>query len=281
VNVRGEFDRYHSAGLHLTVNYTVAHSLDNNSSTFDDGSSSANLTGFLGYLDPFNPRSSYGNSDFDVRQRIAVSAIYEPLFFSHHGTLLKETLGGLTFAPIITGQTGTAFNVWDNSNTDSQAEPNVIHAPGLNFHGSSVGNGKVDNFNYIQIPLAARNPGVNPLTGKSDLPCNPSAAGCTFTNGMDRNQFYGPGNYSVNLGAYKTFTIYEHYRLQFRGEFYNLFNHSNYYVATGSSADYSTVNPTGATSAGYITTAKGSPGGVPGSTSDERRNVQLAIRFEF
>ncbi len=282
VNLRGEFDRFHSAGLHLTVNYTVAHSLDDNSSTFDDGSSSANLTGFLGYLDPFNPRSSFGNSDFDVRQRIAISAIYEPTFFKNHGTLLKETLGGISLAPIITGQTGTAFNVWDNSNTDSQAEPNIIHTPGLQFHGSSTPNGKVDNFNYIQIPLSAKNPGVNPLTGKSDLPCY-GTAGCTFTNGMDRNQFYGPGNYMVNLGAYKTFSLRERYRLQFRGEFYNLLNHSNYYVATGASADYSSTTTTvnGVATPGYLTTAKGSPGGTPGTTSDERRNVQLAVRFEF
>lgn len=285
VNLRAEFDRFRSAGLHFTLNYTVAHSLDDNSSTFDDGASSANLTGFLGYLDPFNPRSSFGNSDFDVRQRVAISAIYEPTFLKNHGQLLKQTLGGLTFAPIITGQTGTAFNVWDNSNTDSQAEPNIIHAPGLNFHGSSVANGGIDNFNYIAIPLASKNPGVNPVNGRSDLPCSASTPGCTFTNGMDRNQFYGPGVYNVNLGAYKTFSYRERYKLQFRGEFYNLFNHSNYYVDTGAAADYATTTTLNANTkqpvAGYLTTAKGSPGGVPGSTSDERRNVQLAVRFEF
>ena len=282
VNVRGEYDRMHTVGLHLTVNYTLSRSLDDNSSTFDTGNASNNLTGFLGYLDPFNPRSSFGNSDFDTRHRIAVSAIYEPLVLSHHGTLLKETLGGLSFAPIVVGRSGTPFNVWDGSNTDGQAEPNIIHTAGLKFHGTSVNTGGVNSFNYIQIPLSAKNPGVNPIHGQSDLPCGPGEVGCTFTNGMDRNQFYGPANYSVNLGSSKTFTLRERYRLQFRAEFYNLFNHSNYYVATGTAADYASTTTTvqGVPVAGYIHTAKGSLVGTPSST-DERRNVQLAVRFEF
>ncbi len=282
MNIRTEIDRFRSLGLHFTANYTLARSLDDNSSTFDTGNASNNITGFLGYLDPFNPRSSFGNSDFDTRHRLAVSAIYEPIQLSHHGLLLKETLGGLTFAPIITARSGTAFNVWDNSNTDGQAEPNIIHTPGLAFHGNPVNNGGTNSYNYLQIPLSAKNPGINPVNNKSDLPCTNGVNGCTFTNGMDRNQFYGPNNYSVNLGAYKTFTIFERYHLQFRGEFYNLFNHDNQYVATGSSADYATTTTTvgGVPTAGYIKTAKGELTGTPSST-DERRNVQLAVRLEF
>ena len=286
VNVRTEYDRFAANGLHFTANYTLGRSLDDNSSTFDTGNGSSSPTGFLGYLDPFNPRSSFGNSDFDVRHRLALSAIYTARVLERHGTLLKETLGGINFAPIIVARSGAPFTVFDNSNTDGQATPNIVPAAGLKYHGSSVLNGGTNTYNYIQIPLAAKNRGVNPVNGKSDLPCTPGLNGCTFTNGMDRNQFYGPLNYSVNLGAYKTFTIFEKYRLQFRGEFYNLFNHANQYVLSGSAADYAAVTTTvgGTPTPGYIQTSKGTstPGnlGTTGS-QDERRNIQLAARFEF
>ncbi len=286
LNIRSEYDRFAANGLHFTANYTLGRSLDDNSSTFDTGNGSSSPTGFLGYLDPFNPRSSFGNSDFDVRHRLALSAIYTPRVLERHGTLLRETLGGLNFAPIIVARSGAPFTVFDNSNTDTQATPNIVPAAGLKYHGTSVLNGGTNTYNYIQIPLAAKNLGVNPINGKSDLPCTPGVNGCTFTNGMDRNQFYGPLNYSVNLGAYKTFTVFERYRLQFRGEFYNLFNHANQYVLTGAAADYNqiTTKPGGVLTPGYIQTSKGTstPGNLGATGSqDERRNVQLALRFEF
>ncbi|MGI4829971.1 MAG: hypothetical protein ACRYFU_17505, partial [Janthinobacterium lividum] len=281
MNIRTEYDRLQSIGLHLTLNYTLAHSLDDNSSTFDSGNGSGSATGFLGYLDPFNPRSSFGNSDFDVRHRIAGSALYTPTFLEHHGTLLKETIGGLTLAPIVTFRSGTPFTIFDNSNTDAQATPNIRPVAGQQYHGTSVANGGVNSYNFIQVPIAAKNMGVNPINGKSDLPCTYGVSGCTFTNGMDRNQFRGPLNVTTDLGAYKTFSIRERYRLQLRGEFYNLFNHANFYAQTATAADYNVTTKNGV--AGYITTQKGTNSSSSGTTGalDERRNVQLALRFEF
>ncbi len=284
LNIRTEYDQLKKVGLHFTANYTFSHSLDDNSSTFDSGNGSASATGFLGYLDPFNPRSSYGNSDYDVRHRLALSAIYTPVFLEHHGTLLKETIGGFSFSPIIVARSGSPFSVFDNSNTDGQATPNIVPVQGQQYHGKSVLNGGINTYNYVQIPLAAKNLGVNPINGKSDLPCTPGVNGCTFNKGMDRDQFYGPHNYSFNLAAFKTFPIFERYRIEFRGEFYNVFNHDNQYVLSGSQADYSLINPAGATSAGFVQTAKGTGGtGSLGASSsaDERRNVQLAVRLEF
>jgi hypothetical protein len=287
MNLRGEFDRLQSVGLHLTVNYTLAHSLDDLSSTFTNGLANQSVTGFLGYLDPFHPRSSFGNSDFDTRHRIAVSAIYEPLVLERHGLLLRETLGGLTFAPIFIAQSGTAFNVWDATDTDGEAEPNIVSAPGLKFHGTSVMQPGVDKFNYIYVPPAAANTGENPANpyaqDSSDLPCY-GTAGCTFTKGIDRNQFYSPGAYSFNLGTYKTFVIHDRIRAQLRAEFYNVLNHSNFYVHGEGYTDFFYINPLPAAGIpgtnDFLTTAKGSPYGAH-TPSDDRRNTQLALRIEF
>ena len=35
----------------------------------------------LGYLDPRNPLLDYGNSDFDIRHRVAFSAVWTEPFF--------------------------------------------------------------------------------------------------------------------------------------------------------------------------------------------------------
>jgi hypothetical protein len=50
---------------------------------------------------------------------------------------------------------------------------------------------------------------------------------------LGRNSYRVPNAYSLNLGAYKDFKLNERMNLQFRGEAYNLFNHSNYHLNYG------------------------------------------------
>ena len=151
-------------------------------------------------------------------------------------------------------------------------------------------------YNYLSIPFAAQNLYVDPITGASDIPtCSaPLGVGCHLPSpGNGRNHFLGPDNYSLNLGVYKNFAITERVKMQFRGEFYNVLNHHNFYVVTSATdagncttLAFSAVNACDP-SAGPITPIqlkKGSPGGVAGGTlgfPDERRNIQLALRFEF
>ena len=53
-----------------------------------------------------------------------------------------------------------------------------------------------------------------------------------------RNAFREPGVWTMNMGITKTFKVTERVNMQFRSEFYNLFNHSNYYVQTGNLDTY-------------------------------------------
>ena len=113
-----------------------------------------------------------------------------------------------------------------------------------------------------------------------------------------RNGFIGPNNWTLNLGIYKNFKVTERWTLQFRSEFYNLFNHHNFYV-NGSGAEVdcglfgSGVNPIAgpcfngtnnadATPAPAFSTATitGVKGGF-GTPADERRFVQFAIKVIF
>jgi hypothetical protein len=113
---------------------------------------------------------------------------------------------------------------------------------------------------------------------------------------MGRNSFTAPGAYFFNLAIRKSFPITERFQLQFSSEFYNLFNHSNYYVQAGGNQD---AGNTGCTSNPVLigmglgcsnNTVTNSPGfnvigkqgvvptaGVP----NERRFIQFALRLSF
>ena len=78
---------------------------------------------------------------------------------------------------------------------------------------------------------------------------------------LGRNTFWGPGFWNLDAGLYKNFRITEGKSLQLRGEFYNLFNHSNLFL-NGASTEISSS-----------TFVEGFRNG--------RRNVQLALKFIF
>jgi outer membrane receptor protein involved in Fe transport len=79
VNVKFQTQEVGRTGVTLQTNYTYAHALDNLSSTFSENSSGSNGVGNLGYTNPADVWLDYGNSDFDIRHRLALSATWQPL----------------------------------------------------------------------------------------------------------------------------------------------------------------------------------------------------------
>ncbi|WP_164981643.1 TonB-dependent receptor [Silvibacterium dinghuense] len=265
LNIRFEDNNYTRYGLQVTANYTYAHAMDNLSSTFSQSGNNFNL----GYLNPFKPALDRGNSDYDIRQRLTIGGIYEPSFLEFRGNrILHATLGGLEFAPIATLRSGNAFTIFDCTNGYA-ACPRIVDAPGLKFHGTPQATGAPNGYNYITLPTASANPFVNAY-GFSDFP---SCATCGQNPGLGRNQWFGPNNYQFDMGVYKNFHLgkSDRYTAQLRGEFYDILNHHNFYPVVGN-ADYAETS--------VISALKGTPNGSP-SSEDERRNVQIALRFEF
>ena len=113
------------------------------------------------------------------------------------------------------------------------------------------------------------NPGV-PLTVAGDTKDNlnayitrdafTKAAVGTFGN-SGRGMFRGPGQWNVDYSVFKEFPFTERWRLQFRTEFFNLFNHANFGNPNVSldSPDYGTIR----------------------STTVNARLIQFALRLSF
>jgi outer membrane receptor protein involved in Fe transport len=278
LNVKLQSSNFRDMGLQFVANYTWSHAIDDLSSTFSESNNNFNL----GYLNFTNPGLDRGNADFDLRHRLVFSAIYEPTFlsFKNSSKLLQNAFGGWEFAPIFKIRSGSPFTIYDCSNSFALC-PRAIDAAGFSRTGDSKSNGDVNSYDYITIPAAAANPYIGPSvalanaaiaaggSGAADLPTCTSQ-GCVLPAGLQRNSFFGPKNWNLDMGLYKNIKVTERVGMQFRGEFFNILNHHNFYV-DGSTADVAEVSA--------VQTKKGV--NFSDSSLDERRNIQLGLKITF
>ena len=282
MNVKVQSQNFMHSGLLFVANYTYAHSLDDLSSTFSESAGGSNGVGNLGYLDPRNPMLDYGNSDFDIRHRLVVSAIWQDPFFKSGRGLQRQALGGWSLIPVFTARTGVPFTIVDSTNTigGNSAVPSGIprYAP----------NGTITSMNANESTPTVNPNEFNLLTlPGGDTTCNPVWVSCVETFGpfpsnmTARNAFRGPGAWNADFALGKSFPVTERISLEFRAEMFDIFNHHNMYV-NGYLNDVS----------GFASsfTVKGKKGGlgslagssiVTGNPSDERRFGQFALRLNF
>jgi outer membrane receptor protein involved in Fe transport len=200
-------------GLSTDVNYTLARGLDNTSglSTQESG----------GYGASPNTRSTfeYGNSDLDVRHRIAGNAVYV-LPFGNSLTGIPAFLGhGWQVNALGVWGTGMPFsvvNTTDISNTlpgDNQPDrPNMIGKPNLSRGQRSISHW----FNTDAFAVQTLG-----------------------TLGSERrNQLYGPPFMHFDLSMMKDFPLLnDRMHLQFRAESFNLTNTPSFSIASASTTD--------------------------------------------
>ena len=94
-----------------------------------------------------------------------------------------------------------------------------------------------------------------------------------------RNTFRRPGFWNLDAGVYKNFELTERYGLQFRAEFYNLFNHANI-LGRGQDTygDEAEPDPT----FGQAAAVGSSTNALPGLADIEPpRMVQFQVRIQF
>ena len=179
------------------VGYTWSHAIDDAS----DGIDFVPQVAFP--QDPGNLAAERGNSSFDTRQRFTVALNYDlPKFGSN------RLLGaGWQLNTIINVQTGRPIPIVNSNDTSNRfyfnQRPNVV--PGVS-------------------PIL---PHWNAFTGYLNPLAFSQPADGTFGN-LGRNAVYGPSYRNFDFSVTKNTQITDRFGVQFRAEFFNIFNHPNF-----------------------------------------------------
>lgn len=206
-------------GLGLLASYTYSKSIDDVSSFNITGSASQPVAGENDLAqNPFDLAAERGRSMFDAPQRVAVSYEWELPFFSQPQNLLGHALGGWQVNGITTFMSGTPLTVEDQSYNYDAPEITGFSAFRPNLIGNP-NNGPKTVQEWFNVNAFQR----------LDLSTTP--AGVYGTEG--RNVVQGPGFAEWDFSAIKDIRFQESKDIQFRAEFFNLFNRANFRLPNG------------------------------------------------
>jgi len=207
-----------SHGLSFLASYTWAHSIDDVSSFNITGSASQPVAGENDLAqNPFNLAAERGRSMFDARHRFVLSYQWSLPFLQHSGSWYGHVLGNWQLNGIVTAMSGTPFTVFDSNDVSLQGQapeisgfssnrPNVIGNPNSGPHSTAQW------FNVNAFQRIAQDPN-SPVQ--------------QFGN-EGRNAVQGPGYVNWDFSAIKNIRLTESKEVQFRGELFNVLNHTNF-----------------------------------------------------
>ena len=243
-----DVNHHFSHGLQFRGVYTYSKVLDNGDSM--NTSVATNSPAFAS--NPLAPSWDYGRGSFDIRHSAVINATYDLPFGRgkafQGGHWVNRLAGNWQLSGIETLQSGLPFTpqMSYNSANDGDSRNPIRPSWNPNFTGQIIQGGANQYFN----PAAF----IQPLAG-------------TYGN-VGRNILQGVGLATTDLSLAKKFYLSERVGLQFRAEFFNVFNRVN----------LNTPNPV------VYTAATGGPSptaGVVTSTATSSRQIQLGLKLLF
>jgi Carboxypeptidase regulatory-like domain/TonB dependent receptor len=237
-----------SHGLSMLASYTLSKTIDDVSSFNITGSASQSVAGENDLAqNPFDLGAERGRSMFDARNRFVFSYAWNLPFWKHADNWYQYALGDWQLNGITTFMSGTPFTVYDSQDVDLQGG-----APEISGFSSN-------RPNLVGNPNAGSRTPQEWFNVSAFQRLDPATQAGQFGN-EGRNVLQGPAYQEWDFSAIKNFRIRESKSLQFRAEFFNVFNHANFRLPNNdiSSPDF-----------GKISEA------LPG------RLVQLALKFLF
>jgi hypothetical protein len=203
-----QVNRRFSHGLTFNANYVWSHFLDD-----QDSAGWGGRGGTQDYQNAYSPAANYGNSNFDVRNALKGSLVYQlPLgkgkSFLNDNPYLDAFVGGWQTSATMVVHSGQPFTVVDASN-----------------------NAAADNSgsNASQFPNVIGDPRISHPTIQNWYNVAAFAQPAASTFGDERrNQLVGPDLSEVDFSLGKNFALKEGIGLQFRIDGYNVFNHPSF-----------------------------------------------------
>jgi Carboxypeptidase regulatory-like domain len=241
-----------SRGMAFLVSYTFSKSIDDASSFNMTGSAAKPVAGENDLAqNPFDLAAERGRSMFDSRQRLVLSYQWAIPLWQRPRGWYQHVMGAWQLNGIATVMTGTPFTVFDSTDVSEQGS-----APEITGFSANRPN---------LVP--GQNPNAGPKTTRAWLNANafqqitpnPNSPVQQFGT-AGRNIAQGPGYADWDFSAFKNIVVTEGKELQFRAEFFNLLNHTNFHLP-----DSDISSPT----FNHILEAQ-SP-----------RLIQLAMKFQF
>jgi len=234
-----------SKGLTLFASPVWSHSIDDASNGFCSCTAGVSLP-----QNSFDTRAEKAASSFDQRQRFTLNSVYDLDFLTHHlRAWPKQITEGWRLSGIYTLASGLPITPFWNGAAPS-------------------GSGESSN----DRPNVIGNPNGGPK--RPDAWFN-TAAFVAAPNGMfgnaGRNVVIGQRTNSADFSVLKSMRLSERANLQFRAEFFNIFNHPNFALpnVTVNSSAFGTIAST-------VDVANGNPLGDGGP-----RLVQFALKVVF
>jgi hypothetical protein len=253
-------------GLYALISYTYSKTLD---SGLPDGLGTN--PGATYWPLPGSNGTDWGLSQIDLGQNFTGSVIYDlpfgkgKKFGSNWSGVANEVLGGWQTNVIVRATSGFPLFVVNSNN-----------ASGVNFQWN--GN-TLNRPNEVGDPLKAGPVAANPTCVAPAKvhtlanwfnPCAFMPAPAGELGNASRAPLYGPDFVNVDFSAIKNFPISfrEGMNLQFRAEFFNLFNHAQFFMPGLSGSGMQDINS--ATSFG-----------VTSATVNNPRVIQFALKLTF
>ena len=251
-------------GLQGSINYTWSHALDDISNAgFDQYSFNTAGEAFLYQVDPKNLRRyNYGNADYDFRQNLSASYIYEMPSMFKGNRLLNSVVGGWVTSGVIYKRSGQPYSVVDTGLTSHTTGNNSANIVMPFFLGGSIPSCKVDITCLNSAQFSENPPALD----------NFGAFGNTT-----RNQFRGPGYFDMDMTIKKNFRITESgLTFSMGANAYNVLNHPRFANPDNNLADGSAFGHIQST----VTPASSPYGNFQGSAVSGRV-LQLELEVKF
>jgi hypothetical protein len=198
--------------LHLQVAYTFAKAEDSTTSV-GSGSDLQNAT------NPYEGwKYDYGPSLFDRRNVFFTNFVWDmPFFRDSSDKLLKSTLGGWQLSAIITEESGAPLNLGVSGTTASSIignsgdRPNITGA--ISYPRSK--NGQTVTW-FSPTPFAAP-------------ACTVGGSGADCYGNIPFDDVRGPGRNNFDLSLKKLFSFTERFKMEFRADAFNAWNHTQFH----------------------------------------------------
>ena len=259
--------RRHETNLDFGLSYTFAKSIDDASGDPIGSSTTGGVTSTTAPSDVHNFTLDRGRSDFDRTQVLTTYDVWQ-IPVGNAPRFVKSVLGGWTWSNIVSWMTGEPFSI----------SSGILTADNLRSSRAEIV-GPVPSFGF--------NPGIPGNPGPGWIP-GASAFGIpapgTFGN-QGRNIFNSPNFFNIDMTIEKRFAITERWKVELRGDAFNVLNHPNFRLAnpvtafTGATATGPVVSNTFGTlccASAYLPSSSSATG-----VGEPSRVLQVSLRVSF